>query len=248
MRRTAIAAPCPNRHSPLSLPPASRAAPRPAPPRSHQNRDNRGLRGRTGNTGMEAILPSFLDLVIWGHEHQCIPEVGAAQGRSEADRATRVLQPGSTVATSLCEGEAARKHLFRLEVLGSKFRTTPIALRCVRPFAVREVELGKSQIDPAGADADKQVLQLLRETVEDMLAGLERGHRALPPNEQAPVAMRLPLVRLKVREAAGRGGAGRGGAHRRGAIDWLGGGARARARVSTRKRRCACPPARPLSP
>jgi hypothetical protein len=30
----------------------------------HQNRDNRGLRGRSGNTGMEAVLPAFLDLVV----------------------------------------------------------------------------------------------------------------------------------------------------------------------------------------
>ena len=32
------------------------------------------------------------------------------------DSKTYVLQPGSTVATSLCEGEAARKHVFLLEV------------------------------------------------------------------------------------------------------------------------------------
>jgi hypothetical protein len=31
-------------------------------------RDNRGLRTRSGNTGAEANLPRFLDLVIWGHE------------------------------------------------------------------------------------------------------------------------------------------------------------------------------------
>ena len=30
--------------------------------------DNRGIRTRAGNTGPEALLPRFLDLVIWGHE------------------------------------------------------------------------------------------------------------------------------------------------------------------------------------
>jgi hypothetical protein len=41
----------------------------------------------------------------------------ADAGEDDATRTnTRVLQPGSTVATSLCEGEAAKKHTFLLEV------------------------------------------------------------------------------------------------------------------------------------
>lgn len=44
------------------------------------------------------------DLVIWGHEHDCriVPEpVG--------DRLYWISQPGSSVATSLSEGEALEK-------------------------------------------------------------------------------------------------------------------------------------------
>lgn len=67
--------------------------------------DRRNLRSKTGNNGMEALLPSFLDLIIWGHEHECRPELVHAMGRDSGtvERHTRVLQPGSTVATSLCE-------------------------------------------------------------------------------------------------------------------------------------------------
>lgn len=41
------------------------------------------------------------------------------------------LQPGSTVATSLTEGEAAPKNAFWLQIRGDQFRTEPLPLRCV---------------------------------------------------------------------------------------------------------------------
>jgi double-strand break repair protein MRE11 len=70
-------------------------------------------------------------------------DLSTAQGRTgeTSERTTRIMQPGSTVATSLCDGEAARKHTMLLEVRGSQFRRTPIPLRCVRPFRLEEVSL-----------------------------------------------------------------------------------------------------------
>lgn len=52
----------------------------------------------------ENFLHSFFDMVIWGHEHECLidPVYNAEQG-------FYVVQPGSSVATSLCEGEAEPK-------------------------------------------------------------------------------------------------------------------------------------------
>lgn len=38
----------------------------------HQNRVTRGQGAK--NAIKEDYLPSFLDLVIWGHEHECIPD------------------------------------------------------------------------------------------------------------------------------------------------------------------------------
>ena len=53
-----------------------------------------------------------------------------------------VMQPGSTVATALSEGEAAPKHAFMLEVNGEMFRTVQFALDTVRPFVFETVRTG----------------------------------------------------------------------------------------------------------
>lgn len=66
----------------------------------HQNRaENRGPK----NYIPEEALPSFLHLVIWGHEHDCRidPELNVL-------RDFYVSQPGSSVPTSLSEGEAKK--------------------------------------------------------------------------------------------------------------------------------------------
>ena len=50
---------------------------------------------------MDSQIPSFIDLVVWGHEHECITEV-----RQCEETGVYFLQPGSTVATSMIEMEA----------------------------------------------------------------------------------------------------------------------------------------------
>ena len=50
-----------------------------------------------------------------------------------------VMQPGSTVATALSEGEAAPKHAFMLEINGEMFRTVQTTLETVRPFVFETV-------------------------------------------------------------------------------------------------------------
>lgn len=111
----------------------------------------------------EDLLPAFLDLIIWGHEvhpasaalarsgpprtrarrgggtqHESKPEVVHIGGEESYKH---VLQPGSTIATSLSEGESQRKHTFILEVQGTKFRVLLQPLRCVRPFRLRTLTL-----------------------------------------------------------------------------------------------------------
>ena len=46
-------------------------------------------------------IPDYFDLVIWGHEHECITEIKLCDKTH-----VRFLYPGSTVATSLIEAEA----------------------------------------------------------------------------------------------------------------------------------------------
>lgn len=52
-----------------------------------------------------------------------------------------ILQPGSSVATALSEGESKRKHVVLLEVMGEQWRTVKVALRTVRPFLFESVSL-----------------------------------------------------------------------------------------------------------
>lgn len=55
----------------------------------------------------EQFLDEFLDLVVWGHEHECL----IAPSRNE-QQLFYVTQPGSSVATSLSPGEATKKYKY----------------------------------------------------------------------------------------------------------------------------------------
>lgn len=98
----------------------------------HQNRADRG----TKNYIPEEILPSFLDFVLWGHEHDCrvIPEEVPGQKYY-------ITQPGSSVATSLSEGEALDKHIAILHICKEQFKLEPIKLQTVRPFIFKSIKL-----------------------------------------------------------------------------------------------------------
>ena len=54
----------------------------------------------------EKFLDDFLDLIIWGHEHECIIDPKNAE---DPNLSFYISQPGSSVATSLSEGEAKTK-------------------------------------------------------------------------------------------------------------------------------------------
>nr|CAD7451961.1 unnamed protein product [Timema tahoe] len=73
----------------------------------HQNRADHGVYTYIP----EEALDDFLDLVMWGHEHECriAPEWNPSQS-------FYVTQPGSSVATSLSKGETAEKHVGLLQV------------------------------------------------------------------------------------------------------------------------------------
>ena len=73
----------------------------------HQNRVHHSPK----NAISERYLPSWLDLVVWGHEHECLVEP-----TEYGDFV--VSQPGSSVVTSLIEGEAKQKQVMILEVKG----------------------------------------------------------------------------------------------------------------------------------
>lgn len=98
----------------------------------HQNRIDRGRM----NFIPEEILPDFLNFVLWGHEHDCQIHETMPAGKS-----FHISQPGSSVATSLSEGESIDKHIGLLYVCNEKFKLEPIKLQTVRPFVFKSIDL-----------------------------------------------------------------------------------------------------------
>jgi len=149
----------------------------------HQNRVAH-LQGAK-NIVKESHLPRWLHIVVWGHEHECIisPWKSHISGG-----AFSVLQPGSSVATALSEGESKKKHVFMLEMKAGKWRTVKIPLETVRPFVFDSVVLAnQASVNPGNPTT---VVDFLTAKVEKMI---ERAN--LDRTDKSPD---LPLVRLRV--------------------------------------------------
>lgn len=94
----------------------------------------------------ENFLPHFLDFVLWGHEHECIP-----YPVHNPETSFDVLQAGSSIATSLSEGESPEKKVFIINIKGRDYSLEPIELKTVRPFVLREIVLQKTDLVPGAA-------------------------------------------------------------------------------------------------
>ena len=132
---------------------------------------------------------------MWGHEHEClINPVESLKGQYH------VVQPGSTVATSLVEGEAVPKHCGILEVCGDEFRLVPVPLETVRPFLVEEVSLNDvDDLDATQADVVTQMTEYLTGRVRQMIDSANDAMADNDDGDDAPDASAmLPLLRLKV--------------------------------------------------
>ncbi|RMZ76360.1 hypothetical protein DV738_g4963, partial [Chaetothyriales sp. CBS 135597] len=159
----------------------------------------------------ENFLPQFLDLVIWGHEHDCRIE---PQYNPEMD--FKVIQPGSSIATSLSVGETIPKHVTILSITGREFKSEPIRLKSVRPFVYRDIVLAE---DKAAVKIGKQdnhrtkLTQYLMSIVDEMIdeankqwqeAHPGRVEDDLPEDELEEedrikrLKERAPLIRLRV--------------------------------------------------
>mmetsp|Transcript_19819 Transcript_19819/g.50366 ORF Transcript_19819/g.50366 Transcript_19819/m.50366 type:complete len:637 (-) Transcript_19819:68-1978(-) len=152
----------------------------------HQNRFKGNASGiPRQNCIREDMLPEFLDLVVWGHEHDCNGK------EQQATRSLHVVQPGSSVATSLNAGELKPKHAFIIEVHMDNFRCIPVPLRSVRPFLMEDVSLAAREVEKNSEDS---IWRCLSEVVEQLLQRPrptpQEGERFPPPE--------LPLVRVRV--------------------------------------------------
>lgn len=150
----------------------------------HQNHHRRSLTSYVP----EEFLPLFLNFVFWGHEHECIPfpQFNPTTGFD-------TLQAGSSVATSLSDGETAKKHVFILDIKGTDYALTPIPLQTVRPFIMEDVSLKAENFIEGPASKD-DIAQFLYEKVNDLLKEALELYQAAGGNDKAM----LPLVRLRV--------------------------------------------------
>ncbi|XP_043696383.1 double-strand break repair protein MRE11-like isoform X2 [Telopea speciosissima] len=146
----------------------------------HQNR----VKSNPKNAINEHFLPRFLDFIVWGHEHECLVDPQEVPGMG-----FHITQPGSSVATSLIEGEAKPKHVLLLEIKGNQYRPSKIPLKSVRPFEYAEVVLkDEKEIDP---NDQTSILEHLDKVVGNLIENSSR--KAVSGSE-----IKLPLVRIKV--------------------------------------------------
>lgn len=156
----------------------------------HQNRSKHG----PTNYIPEQFLDEFLDLVVWGHEHECL----IAPTRNE-QQLFYVTQPGSSVATSLSPGEATKKHIGLLRVKGRKMNLQKIPLKTVRQFFIQDVVLADYEdlFTPETPQVTKKVENLCFAKVTEMLEEAERERLGCPMTPEKP------LIRLRVDYSGG---------------------------------------------
>lgn len=150
----------------------------------HQNRANRGLK----NYLPEDILPNFLDLIIWGHEHDC--RLAFEENRKKC---FFVCQPGSSVATSLSDGESKTKHCGILKIHKKNMDMLPIKLETVRPFIFDNIDMTEC-FDEIGLvdDISDKVQEIIKQRIKEML---EKAKEQINGNPKQP---KLPLIRLRI--------------------------------------------------
>jgi double-strand break repair protein MRE11 len=123
-----------------------------------------------------------------------------------------VMQPGSSVATSLVPGEAVPKHVTIVSITGREFKSEPIRLRTVRPFIYKDIVLAQDKTAVKIGQKDDHRSELTRyliEIVQSMIAEAKtqweeaRVDGAPLPTQHSDEGddadiFPLPLIRLRV--------------------------------------------------
>jgi double-strand break repair protein MRE11 len=141
----------------------------------------------------------MIDLVIWGNEHECQPNL------SESAVGTyRILQPGSSIACSLSIGESSShpKHMVFFEIKERKFRSRPIKYKMIRPFIYEDVTLSTvPQLSPQDAKVEEKIQEYLRSKVSELIEQA-RAEIEAPPSQD----IRFSLVDVQKRSEERRVG------------------------------------------
>ncbi|KAJ2979511.1 hypothetical protein NUW58_g7181 [Xylaria curta] len=152
----------------------------------------------------ENMLPEWLNLVVWGHEHECLIDP-----RHNPETGFYVMQPGSSVATSLVPGEAVPKQVAVVSVTGKDFSVENHRLKTVRPFITSEIVLAT---DKRFEDLDRrkdnraELTRRLMDIVEEMIGEANAEWESLQDDDVDETERPRPLIRLKVEYSAPEGG------------------------------------------
>jgi double-strand break repair protein MRE11 len=152
----------------------------------------------------ENFLPEFMDLVVWGHEHECLIDP-----RLNPEMGFHVMQPGSSIATSLMPGEAVPKHVAILSITGKEFQTETFRLKTVRPFIMKEIVLAEEKEIKQKElwrvnDNRAKITQYLTKVVDGLIEQAKREWLELQDDREEgnDIEVPLPLVRLRVEYTA----------------------------------------------
>ena len=145
-----------------------------------------------------------MDLIVWGHEHECLIEP-----RFNPEMNFHVMQPGSSVATSLMPGEAVPKHVAILSINGKDFHSESIRLKTVRPFVMKEIvladepEMKETELWRKNDNRTK-ITQFLVDKVEGLIEEAQREWLELQDDRDIDDDVKIPrpLVRLRVEYTA----------------------------------------------
>ena len=149
-----------------------------------------------------------MDLVVWGHEHECL-----IHPRENPETGFKVMQPGSSVATSLVPGEAVAKHVAIVSITGREFKSEPVRLKSVRPFKMREIALAEDKVTKKLAKKEhnrSEITRRLIEIVEELIAEANAEWNELQDDTETDASEQTtppaPLIRLRVEYTAPEGG------------------------------------------
>ncbi|XP_043488899.1 double-strand break repair protein MRE11 isoform X2 [Polistes fuscatus] len=154
----------------------------------HQNRVQHSL----NDFVPENKLPRFLNLIIWGHEHECRIEPESVAGVPYL-----ISQPGSSIATSLCQNETVPKHVGLLSINKLRFKIKKLKLNTVRPFVLDTINLYKNPEIEERRNADCANPNIIITYVDEYIE-----HKILPKvltqYTGHPKQPKEPLVRLRI--------------------------------------------------
>lgn len=138
------------------------------------------------------MLPSFLNLIIWAHEHESLPDI-----EQSAETPAYIYQPGSSVATSLIEAECKQKHAGLFTFRKNEFYFEPIFLKnTARSLIFKQIELGnflKKKQKNSGDELQEEVEKFLEGEIEGILCEFTKKSK-----ENKGENEKVPLVRLKI--------------------------------------------------